>query len=138
MEKFKNVLLIDDSISSNQYNRILIEELDIAENIVLKNSADQALQYLGGGEQANYPKPNLILLDLAMPQMDGFMFLDEYAKLPVEATNNWKIVLAIVSDFLDQENFEKSKQFKSLGVLEHIKKPLDKEDIVNLLEEYFD
>jgi len=138
MEKLKNILLIDDSISSNQYNRILIEELDIAENIVLINSAEQALEYLRGGEEEIYPKPSLILLDIAMPQMDGFMFLEEYAKLPDEATNNWETVLAIVSDHLDVENFEKSKQFKTLGVLEHIKKPMDKEDIANLLEECFD
>ncbi|MFT6167534.1 MAG: CheY-like chemotaxis protein [Vicingaceae bacterium] len=138
MEKFKNVLLIDDSISSNQYNRILINELDIADNIFLANSADQALEYLLGGEEANYPKPNLILLDIAMPQMDGFMFLEEYAKLPAEATNNWKTVIAIVSDNLDANNFEKSKQFKTIGVLEHIKKPLDNKDIVNLIEEHFE
>ena len=61
MEKLKNILLIDDSISSNQYNRILIEELDIAENIVLINSAEQALEYLRGGEEEIYPKPSLIL-----------------------------------------------------------------------------
>ena len=138
MEKFKNVLLIDDSISSNQYNRILINELGIAENIILVNNADQALEYLLGGEDANYPKPNLILLDIAMPQMDGFMFLEEYAKLPVEATNNWKTVVVIVSDHLDADNFEKSKQFKTIGVLEHIKKPLEKEDIINLIEEHFE
>ena len=138
MKKFKNVLLIDDSISSNQYNRILISELDIAENIVLVNSADQALGYLQEKQNGSYPTPNLILLDIAMPQMDGFMFLEEYAKLPPEATNNWSSVLAIVSDHLDGDNFEKAKQFKKVGVLEHIKKHLDKEDIVNLIEEHFE
>lgn len=138
MARFKNVLLVDDSISSNQYNRILIDGLNIAESIVLKNNADSALDYLKGKESGIYPKPELILLDLAMPQTDGFMFLESYAELPAQVTNNWKIVIAVVSDHAHEENLERLKKFTSKGLLEYIQKPLTTEAIDNLINTHCD
>lgn len=139
MDKIKNILLIDDSISSNQYNRVLLEEVGVAENIVIKNTAESALDFLRGEETADtFPKPELILLDIAMPQMDGFMFLEAYAKLPKKATNDFGTILAIVSDHVNPEIMERSKAYQGVGVMEQIKKPMDKEDITNLIEEYFE
>ena len=139
MKKLETILLIDDSNSSNQYNRVLLEEMGIVEHIVLKSNAESALEFLKGKDtEGRLPKPNLILLDISMPQMDGFMFLDEYEQLPKEVTNNQQIVLFILSDFLEEDDLEKSKNYKPIGVVEQIKKPMNKEGIMNLMEMYFD
>jgi CheY-like chemotaxis protein len=139
MKKLETILLIDDSNSSNQYNRVLLKEMGIVEHIVVKSNAEAALEFLRGKDtEGRLPKPDLILLDIAMPQMDGFMFLDEYAKLSKEITNNQQIVVFILSDFLDEDDFEKSKKYKAIGVVEQIKKPMNKEGIINLMQVYFD
>lgn len=73
-----------------------------------------------------------------MPQMNSFMFLDEYEQLPKYITNNQQIVLFILSDFLDKDDFEKSKNYKPTSVVEQIKKPMNQEGIMNLMEMYFE
>ena len=70
--------------------------------------------------------------------MNSFMFLDEYEQLPKYITNNQQIVLFILSDFLDKDDFEKSKNYKPTGVVEQIKKPMNQEGIMNLMEMYFE
>jgi len=66
------------------------------------------------------------------------MFLDEYEQLPKYITNNQQIVLFILSDFLDKDDFEKSKNYKPTSVVEQIKKPMNQEGIMNLMEMYFE
>lgn len=139
MRKINKILLIDDSRSSSEYNKVVLKEMAIADEIIIKNNADSALNYLKGLETSGeFPKPELILLDIMMPQMDGFMFMDKYIQLENEATNDFEILIAVVSDFLDSDNFEKSKNYKNYGLVDHIRKPLEKEDIINLIEDHLD
>jgi len=51
MKKLETILLIDDSNLSNQYNRVLLEDMGIVEHIVLKSNAESALEFLKGKEQ---------------------------------------------------------------------------------------
>lgn len=139
MRRLKNILLIDDSISSSQFHRVLLEEVGVGEEIVIKNKVEAALAYLKGEETNQIPpQPDLIFLDLAMPQMDGFGFLEEYITLPYEVTNSFSTIIVVVSDFLDAESFERCKKYKNFGLLEHIRKPMDKEDLHTILTECFE
>lgn len=139
MELLNEILLIDDSNSSNQYNKVVLEEMNISKKITIKNSAQSALDYLKGKDTNNIlPIPKLILLDLIMPQMDGFNFMDKYIELDAEMTNGFQTVVCVLSDYLDAENFEETKKYKTYGLVEHIRKPIDKEDIENLIEEHLD
>ncbi len=135
MKKIRELLLVDDSESANLFNKNLLKEMEVAKTIKSFSDARVALTYL---KEIENPAelPELILLDLSMPKMDGFKFLEEYTKLNVVVYNDFETVIAIVSNHLDFENFERAKTFKNCGVLEHIKKPMDQEDITNLIEEH--
>lgn len=86
MKKFAEldcILLVDDDEATNFINEILIEECEIDTHIEICPTAESALKYLNSEVEFNgtikYPQPGIILLDINMPGMDGWEFLDEYA-----------------------------------------------------------
>jgi CheY-like chemotaxis protein len=85
--KPKNILIIDDDPISNVIHNCLIEKLGFAEKINTVGNGWEGLQYL-----INNPPPDLIFLDLRMPVMDGFKFLELYKELPIEGKDDVRIV----------------------------------------------
>ena len=71
--------------------------------------------------------PDVILLDLAMPQMDGWRFLEELRNRGLRS----KVRVIIVSAMSDAESLERGQ---SEGVAEHVAKPFDADAIVRSVE----
>lgn len=130
------VLLIDDNKVLNEYHKKLLTKLSIADSIVSTDNGLNAISLLQS-IRSTKELPELIFLDLEMPSMNGFEFLEHYLKLEIVVNSNYNPVITIVSDYLDFKNFSQSKLFKSIGVLEHIRKPLEQEDVLALIEEHF-
>ncbi|RZL38712.1 MAG: response regulator [Pedobacter sp.] len=80
--KVENVLLIDEDQIDNFINERMILSTNFSNSVVVKNSALDALAYLKKLTESKATMPEIIFLDLNMPVMDGFGFLDELAKLP--------------------------------------------------------
>lgn len=74
------ILLIDDDPDDNFLHRLVIEESGLCEEVREATTAAEALRYLAQPDTAEHPFPNLLLLDVNMPGMNGFEFLDEYAR----------------------------------------------------------
>lgn len=129
------VLLIDDSNAVNNMNEHILRSTNYFEEIHQSTSAKHAINFL---QNHSYKLPELIFLDINMPEEDGFDFLKEYIELEEVSKSNYTPVIVIVSENLDIENLTKSKSYKTYGVLDHIRKPIEKEDILNLLEEHFE
>ncbi len=101
MKTKPNILIIDDSESDTILMEEAIKDTSIANNIFIVNDANDALKFLRGEAQyKSSPRPNLIILDLKMPDMDGHEFLshvktdDQLKSIPV-------IVLSTSSDPVD-------------------------------------
>lgn len=117
----KNVLLIDDDHGFNFLNSRLLKKLNIIDNIHVCSSGVSALRRLEELYQQNGEVPDLVLLDIRMPIMDGFAFLKALETLPSGIRDRVKV--AMLTSSVNDEDFTRSFQFPQ--VVDYIEKPLD-------------
>jgi CheY-like chemotaxis protein len=119
--KYNHIMLIDDNPIDNLVNKQLIENGKFTELITVISEPLKALDVLKNSSENELP--DLIFLDILMPVMDGFQFLDEFEKLGSEATNRCKIVMLSTSDSFQHLN----KANKNKFVRKFLHKPLTSE-----------
>lgn len=129
MSKKISVMLIDDNRIDLFIHHEFIRQMNIAHTIVEYPFAKAALGYLQNNESDAWPQ--LILLDIHMPIMNGFDFLEEYALLP--ATSREKCKVVIVSSSLDKGDRQKTKE--NPLVIELFEKPMNREKLMELLKQ---
>ncbi|NJB71449.1 CheY-like chemotaxis protein [Saonia flava] len=118
--KPKKIVLIDDSEIDNYINKAIIKKVGDELEILSFTSGIEALEYLEELQNDLGEFPDFIFLDIRMPEMDGFEFLDEYIKLPEKVKDKCNVF--ILSSSLDPIDKEKTKQYKD--VQKHLTKPL--------------
>ncbi|QNL23241.1 response regulator [Hyphobacterium sp. CCMP332] len=125
-------MLIDDNEIDNLINQKMIEAANICENIYTHTGAKSAIEFLKNLEKmsdsVNDFFPELIFLDIDMPLMDGFQFLDEFEKLSNETKGKIKIVMLTSS--INPQDMSKAKKYSY--VKKYINKPLTQENIEKL------
>ena len=130
--KYYAVMLIDDNEIDNLINQKMIEAADISEHIYTHTGARSAIEFLKNLEKIDKETkdvlPDLIFLDIDMPLMDGFQFLDEFNKLGDDTRKKCKIVMLTSS--INPQDVKKSKKY--IYVKKYINKPLTQENLTNL------
>jgi CheY-like chemotaxis protein len=116
MSNYKTCLLIDDNYIDNFVTRKILEGGNFAENVVVSQSAADAINSLRSGAV----KPDVIFLDIRMPVMGGFEFLQEYDKLDID--NKQAIKIFMLSSSLDPTDLRKSTNNKY--ITQFIHKPI--------------
>ena len=117
--RYKHILLIDDNEIDIIVSKKCIEKENFAEKVSSVFSGLEALKMLK--EYAGKPtQPDLIFLDIMMPMMAGFGFLDEFAKLPEDITKNCKIIMLSTSESFKDLN----RANKNRYVYKFLNKPL--------------
>jgi len=129
---FKKVLVIDDSETDRYVAKRMIEKYHFAEEIVVQESATKALIYLQSLTDTPEELPQLIFLDIRMPEIDGFGFLEEYKKLSMNIRS--KCIIMMLSTSLDSEDHKKAEGNEFVN--RFLNKPLDKEKMAILEQEF--
>ncbi len=132
--KYETVMFIDDSEIDNLINNHLIRKSNFASKVCIHNGPGSALEYLQKVSNDNlHPEliPDIIFLDINMPIMNGFQFLDEYEKIANVIKKPIKIV--ILSSSVDPADLQHSKENKY--IIKMIHKPLSYDALDELLEE---
>jgi CheY-like chemotaxis protein len=125
--KYKNALLIDDDADSNFVNSWIVKK-EFAEDVIVKQSVEGALEYLKVRANSREELPDVIFLDIRMPIMDGFDFLEEYNKLPDLVKSKCKIIML-------SSSFDKNDYHKAIGnqyVYRYLNKPLTVEALADI------
>lgn len=125
-------LLVDDDSINNFINQRLIEELAITEELSLAENGLEALEYIKQYSEDEVKCPSLILLDINMPVMDGFEFLQEFENLNFPSKENIKIVMLTTST--SQKDVDKLEGYSIAG---YINKPLTDEKIMDIVDRLF-
>lgn len=100
--------LIDDDPIQLRLTELLIKRTESFGQLQIFPTADRALGSLEGGEDAG-ELPDVILLDLNMPETDGWMFLSRFAEIMPELGK--KIHIFILSSSIDENEIMRSRQY---------------------------
>ena len=131
------IMLVDDDDTTNYVNQRALTRTQAAREIKIFTNGEKALQYLQEacqpGTASTHPCPDLIFLDIKMPIMDGFEFLEAYRQLGLENTIPTKIMMLTSSaSFYDLKRLETYAEVKR-----HFSKPLADQDIKEIIRDYF-
>jgi CheY-like chemotaxis protein len=130
-KKYKTVMLIDDNEIDNLINQKMIESADIATHIYVHTGAKSGIEFLRNidkVEESEKILPEVIFLDIDMPLMDGFQFLEEFEKLSDLIKNKSRIVMLTSS--LNPQDVNRSKKYPY--VKQYINKPLSHDSLMKL------
>lgn len=130
-KKYRTVMLIDDNEIDNLINQKMIEAASITENIYTHTGAKSAIEFLKNMERLDVAEkvlPDVIFLDIDMPLMDGFQFLDEFEKLNDNTKKKCRIVMLTSS--INPQDFNRSKKYDNVKL--YLNKPLSHDSIQKL------
>ncbi len=135
--RLKGVLLIDDDEPTNFLHKHVLKRSDCTENIFVVNDGKEALEFLTCSGKydylESYPEIDLILLDINMPRMSGWDFLEEYKKLPED--HKGKIIIIMLTTSLNIQEREKAEEMKEISGFKN--KSLTPDMIQEILNDHF-
>lgn len=133
MEKLKCTLLVDDDSINNYLNERLLKKLNISEEVKVALNGSEAIEVIKSRIETNQNIPELILLDINMPVMDGFEFLQNYNGLNFPNKNCVIIVMLTTST-----NPKDTERLNNSGISGYVNKPLTESKLKEVLAKHFE
>lgn len=129
----KTVLLIDDNEADNFLHLRTLRRRNCAHEVVVFQDAAEALAYLSTPQAGRYPCPDLIFLDINMPGMNGWEFLEAYEA--ASSDYQGQTLLMMLSTSLSPDDQARAEQSPQVSGFLH--KPLDRPKLDHILQAHF-
>lgn len=129
-KKLDCILLVDDDPDDNHFHQIIINKMNIVNRIDIARDGIEAIAYL---KNETINPPDLIFLDLNMPRMNGWEFLEEYKNLTIARKS--KVLIVILTTSASPDHIKRAKEINDVTGFNT--KPLSKEFLTEILEQYF-
>ena len=125
----KAIMLVDDSEVDNFIHQKVMENAKFSKCTFIHTGTISALEFLKDIEKLEEPPkgliPDFIFLDINMPMLDGFHFLEEFEKLSIKLKSSIKVVMLTAS--INENDIERTKGYSS--VVKFLNKPLSEADL---------
>lgn len=121
--KFENVMIIDDNAIDLYVCSRMITKNNFGKNVLKYSVATEALKYLQDNQNNFHELPQVIFVDIYMPMMSGFEFMEQYDKLSSALKTHCKVY--IISSTIDNEDIVRSRNDRN--VVSFQVKPITKE-----------
>ena len=133
MPALPTILLVDDDYTVNFLNTKLLRHLDPAVEVLTALNGREALDLLRTHCQPRTPScPALVLLDVKMPVMDGFEFLEAYQQLPAA---QWEGVVVVM--LTSSASPRDIARLQGLPVAGFLSKPLTEAKVAQVVADHF-
>jgi response regulator RpfG family c-di-GMP phosphodiesterase len=121
--QYSTVMIIDDSGLDLLLLKHTLQSINYADNLLAYDNPLEAFEYFKNNHSGKTPE--IIFLDLNMPGMDGFQFMNAFKSLPENLIAGIKFIILTSSD--DKENIEKATSYPN--VIQYLIKPLKRIDL---------
>lgn len=129
MKKINTLFLVDDDSVFQYLTRKLLLKTAMVKQIKIFNNGQEAIDFLKTVQGRKEEIPEIILLDLSMPVMDGWEFLEEYLMLQPRLEK--RITIYIISSSINPRDIERAKKINA--VTDFIIKPVTREKFSEII-----
>lgn len=130
IKKLPLIGIIDDDEIYKFLLTTIINKNKLAENIVTFSDGEKGIKYITDNKAINEKIPDIIFLDINMPIMDGWQFIEEYASIKTEL--NKKIVIFMLSSSVNPINIERARKISE--ITDYVTKPIKLEEVKRVFD----
>ena len=127
------ILLIDDDPDDNYVHQLVIEGSGLCDTVRVVENGFKGLDYLEQTNRADSPIPDVIFLDINMPGMNGFEFLEHYRQL--EESIRSRIVLMMLTTSTVWSDKHRGGLFDE--VKGYLPKPITQDMLQTIVDQHF-
>lgn len=129
MRKINMSCIIDDDPIFVYGTKKVMKEVNFCDDVMVFHNGQDAINGLKELALANKELPSLIFLDLNMPIMDGWDFLDDFITIP--NNNREKVHVYVISSSIDANDFIRARNYEVVN--NYILKPITPDDLISVL-----
>jgi len=126
-----NVFVVDDDDIYQFTTGVTLKSISNVSSVHMFDDGAEALEHISKHQNEENQLPDIIFLDINMPVMDGFQFVEEFIELLPKLDKNIKIYM--VSSSIDPKDIKMADRIDEIS--DYLVKPLKPEDIKEILSE---